>query len=275
MNFTPGTEGIFLGLDEKTYRSAPGINISALKEMRLSPKHYKHGLDDTGDPSKALVIGSVAHLATLQPEILKGSYVVRPEKWDSWRSKEAQAWRDAQKVLVLTPDEEKQALSVRDAVRGHARAWRIVSAGDREVSAFRLHERTGLLMKGRADIVAMDDDGRTVIADLKTCGYGGASEEAFSQAISKFNYHQQAAWYMDLFGADEFVFIAVEKEAPFDVSLDHIDKEDVEIGRRVNEAAMQRVAECLRTGVWPGYTDNIRTVRLKAWKRQMDGGDLT
>lgn len=272
--FQPGTEGIFVGLDEKTYRAAPGVNVSALKGMRLSPKHYFHGLTEQSDSSKALVIGTIVHLATLQPELFAKSYVKRPERWKDWRTDASKAWRDEQIVPVITDAEELTIIGVRNAIHGHKRAWKIISSGDCEVACFRVHEATGLLMKGKADVLAMDDNGMMVLADVKTCGYGAASEDAFSGFMSEHNLHQQAAWYISLFGATDFIFIAAEKEPPYDVSLDHVHPDDLELGRRVNEAAIRRVAECQKQDRWPGYSDNIRTVRLRRWKQLADGQDL-
>jgi hypothetical protein len=103
------------------------------------------------------------------------------------------------------------------------------------VSVFRRIVRSnpeGMLLKGRVDIVAIDQHGATTIADVKTTE--DASIEAFSKTIAQYGYAQQAAYYMDLLGASHFVFIAVEKTAPYAVGVYCLDAASIAVGREKN-----------------------------------------
>jgi hypothetical protein len=77
-----------------------------------------------------------------------------------------------------------------------------------------------------------------------------------------------------LFDADHFVFIVVEKVPPHDVAIDELDPLAVEIGRRNNEAFLLQIAECRRTGEWPGNGGRIRKNSLPRWVQKRDGEDL-
>lgn len=62
-----------------------------------------------------------------------------------------------------------------------------------------------------------------------------------------------------------FAFIAVEKKPPYAVGVYVLDSEGVEIGRAQYQHDLRVYAECVRTGVWPGYGDKIQTISLPGW----------
>jgi exodeoxyribonuclease VIII len=260
-------------MPEAEYRNAPGVNISALKKMRLSPAHYKFAREEA-EPDKHnanLIIGTLVHRAKLEPHRL--SYAVRPAEFDSWRTKASQQWRDSQTLPVVTPEEEQDVLRCADALGNIELLNELCARGKTEVSAFKRH-RTGLMLKGRADIVAQDDNGNTWIVDIKTVPEEGASPEAFAKKIADLDYHLQAAHYCDLFGTDKFIFIAVEKKGFPGVGVYQLSEEALEIGRRTNDALLSQLARCNESGVWTGYPSEVMQIDLPIWKKRIDGKDL-
>jgi len=263
--FKPNKEGVFFDLPEAIYRQAPGVNISALKIMGRSPAHYHAGVvGPKFEPTPAMVFGTILHGSILEPG--KTSYVVRPVGMD-YRSKEGRAWRDAQSAPILTADEGDRILGAIDAVKTHPLVAGILAGKDvrREVAVFKRHEATGRLLKGRLDIVTEDSDGRTVVLDIKTTE--DASANTFPKAMANFGYDQQAAYYSDLVGAEHFVFIAVEKTAPFAVGLYALDAESLDLGRAKNEAQLATLAECEDANSWPAYPETIETISLPNWAK--------
>lgn len=77
--FKPGTPGVYYGLPEATYRSAHGVNISSLKKMAKTPRHYLAAIEEPQEPTSDMEFGTLVHLAVLEPQRLTGSYVVRPD----------------------------------------------------------------------------------------------------------------------------------------------------------------------------------------------------
>jgi hypothetical protein len=262
MNFEPKTEGIFHGLSEGAYRCAPGVNISSLKAMGKSPAHYLAAIKTRKEPTPAMVFGSLLHLAALEPQRLSGSFVVRPAGM-TFQTKEGKEWKAKQRVPIITEEEHGALLSCRDSVLSHPAAQQILAAADKEVSVFKRHRRTGLLLKGRLDAVANATDGETWVADVKTCEDAG--EGGFCRSIAAFGYAQQAAYYLDLLGASHFVFIAVEKAAPWACAVYELDRDSIEKGRAQNEANLDRLEECLSTEKWPAYSGEIQTISLPRW----------
>lgn len=283
-SWSEGMEGIFDGMPEKVYRAAAGINVSSLKAMRLSPAHYHHDLEEDDDEKRqsALVVGTLVHKARLEPEGFPGCYVVRPETYPSkegvkpWHggATYCKDWLKAQTLPVVTPDEEGVILRCAKALEEDELINAMAASGWREVTCFKRHKRTGLMLKGRADLVAPDEDGVTWGLDIKTVLAGMASRELFKKRISDLDYHMQDAHYRDLFGLDHFVFVAVEKKGFPGVAQWELESEDVELGRRSNEAFIQQVARCRDRGEWPAYPKGVRSIGLTKWKRKQEMEDV-
>lgn len=271
-----GMEAIVTDMPESIYRSASGVNVSSLKPMRLSPAHYRYAIEEDDDDRKtsALVVGTLVHKARLEPEGFGGCYVVRPAQWEDWRTKDAKAWRDAQTLPVLTPSEEEVVFRCAKALAGVEILNQMAAGGFREVVCFKRHERTGLMLKGRADLMAHDADGKTWLLDIKTVIAGMASRDTFAKRIADLDYHMQDAFYSDLFGADHFVFVAVEKVGYNGVGIYQLGSDDRELGRRTNDALLQKLAECRRSDIWPGYPQEVRSIELPRWKRKQESEDV-
>jgi len=265
VSFTPYTEGTFFDLDEATYRAAPGVNISALKDAH-TPAHYRAARDaaQPDGPTPAQIFGRACHAFALEG---RTAFVTRPDGL-SFTTKEGKAWRDAQSLPILTLSEAESIESMRVSLDNHPIARSVLrSGGQVEVSCFKRDAATGLLLKGRADYLTADINGLTTIVDLKTCGFGDASENAFAREVAKWSYHRQAAFYLDLFGATFFLFIAAEKESPYALNCFHLDAESVAQGRAENARALASIAQAEADGAWPAYPETLHTLTLPKWAK--------
>lgn len=180
-------------------------------------------------------------------------------------------------MTVLSVDTYNQLLAMRDMVMAHpgARALLTGCNGEAvaEASVYWTDEKTGETCRCRPDFWRADG----IIVDLKTTR--DASQEGFAKSLSQYRYHVQAPWYMDgLQAAFEaghfpegwaapkaFVFLAVENTAPYAVATYVIDAESFEIGRQQYRADLDRLAECKRTGIWPGYGDSLQMIGVPQW----------
>jgi hypothetical protein len=74
---------------------------------------------------------------------------------------------------------------------------------------------------------------------------------------------------MDLTNAKRFFFIAVEKEAPFNVEVYELDEESISIGRAAYLADIETYKKCLETDNWHGYTEDksINILSLPKWAK--------
>lgn len=179
---------------------------------------------------------------------------------------------------IVTAEEMAQAEAIRDAVMAHPAAGKLLAAGAgvAELSCYWRDPEAGVLCRCRPDYWRHDG----TIVDLKTAR--DASPSGFSGSINSWRYYAQAAYYLDGItqaraagGVDmtaprAFVFVAVEKVAPFAVAVYHLDAQSVGIGRREYREDLAMYAECLRTDVWPGYGDKIQSISLPEWRLRQE-----
>lgn len=261
---TPG----ILDMTHQQYLEAPAINKSALDQVAKSPAHYKAWLEEPQEPTEAMVFGTAAHRLILEPELFERTTVVAPvvdrrtkvgkETWEAFC---------AQNVgkLVLTDEQSKALKRMSENWLTHPLCRGIQTHAQYEKSAFWKDPVTGLLCKARADII----HGSGMILDLKTTD--SAIETEFQKSVAKWRYHVQAAWYVDGFkqavgeNFHSFLFIAMEKKAPFAISIFMADHEMIDIGRRLYRENLDLLASCLEADHFPAYPTDIRPLQLPRW----------
>jgi hypothetical protein len=249
-------------MPEAEYRKADGISKSDLDKIARSPAHYKHAVREETD---AMRIGTLVHQAVFQQESL--NYVMKP-KGMTFTTKEGKAWRDAQKgTTIITQAESDMIGGIMNSVTKHPVAQKLLAAGRAEQSIFAV-DKQGTLRKGRTDWLP---DKTPVIVDLKTCE--DARPEKFTRSILDYRYHVQAAYYIDLCklaGEDRrhFILIAVEKTPPYAVMVYQIMDEDIEIGRSLYRRDLQVYRNCLASGQWPAYPEDIELIGIPEYAKQ-------
>jgi exodeoxyribonuclease VIII len=62
-----------------------------------------------------------------------------------------------------------------------------------------------------------------------------------------------------------FVFVAVEKKAPYAVAVYQLDMQGVEAGRVEYKRLLLDLADCKASGKFPAYSERIETISLPAW----------
>lgn len=239
-------------LSNADYHAGPGISCTGLKKIAVSPAHFKRGeLKQTA----AMFMGSATHSAILEPESFAKQYVTMPDGKDR-RSKE---YKDLAAEFgadnVLSAGDAIQIQMMQKAVRANpvANKWLYREQGRNELSVYAKDPETGVLVRCRFDRL-LD---RGFSPDLKTTT--DASPRGFSNAIAKYGYAFQAAFYMDVYywatgqRLEGFGFVAVESKAPHNVMCYRLDDESIEVGRNQYRAALNIYANCLESGRWDGY----------------------
>ncbi|MCX6887464.1 MAG: PD-(D/E)XK nuclease-like domain-containing protein [Verrucomicrobia bacterium] len=269
-NWTPDTEGVFAGLNDRTYHAAPGFSHSSSKRMK-TPAHYQAFLKEKRDPSPAMVIGTITHALILEP--LKDiPFIVAPEGLDG-RTAAGKAWKAEQVAKgreVISAEDYASAQSAAESVLSHPTCKQMFEAeGTSELSVFKRFELGGSVMR-KARIDWTPRAGSNALVDIKTTR--DASPDAFGKELFEYGYHTGAAWYLDIWNdanpndkRDCFVFVAVEKDAPFAVAVYNISPEAIQLGRRKNIERIQTYIECSQSGVWPSYPTDITAIDLPAW----------
>lgn len=147
--------------------------------------------------------------------------------------------------------------------------------GQAETSMFWVCPRTGVALKIRPDYVLKPckQFPNGLIIDGKSTT--DASEEGFGRQVWNLDYGLQAALYTMVFqfvvGTQDrppFLWLAQEKDSPhaaryYGAGPDLIAHWDAKIA-----AMLPAVAECQRTGIWPGYPQEVQTLALPAWAQR-------
>lgn len=243
---------------------------SALDLVHRSPAHYKAWVDGhEKEPTPALIFGRALHMALLEPERFARKFATQPDFGDC-RFKENKARRDEWR----RDNAGREPLSAEDAdvidgmvrsVRAHPLASKLLVDGQSELTVRWRDEATGLECKARADYYVRE---RGLIIDVKTTEDAGP--EGFAKSCARYGYHRQHALYRDGFRAsglpaEHFVFVAIEKEPPYAVATYVLDDEALARGEDSIADDMATLAECMKTGCWPGYATSIRVLTLPRW----------
>jgi hypothetical protein len=264
--------GIHYQMPESEYRMAPAIAGSDAKHILppKTPSHYAaHMAGETKrEPSKAMLLGTMAHLAVLEPTKLDLAFVEKPGDID-FRTKAGKEWRESiGSTPILDQDEARAVRGIRDSIAAHDAAKALLAGCDSEVAMFAEH-RTGLWIKGRVDALKVESDNEAVIVDVKTTS-AGADYGTFSRQAASLNYHVSAAWYCHLAGLNglppcRFYWIAVEVAPPYAVAVYEIHPDALDLGAGMMNDALGLIAQCEDDGVWPGYAPEVQCLNLPSW----------
>lgn len=253
-------------LSNNGYHALDAVGKSDLDLIAKSPAHWKYAVREE---TAAMRTGSAVHCAVLEPERFEAEYVCAPDldkrtKAGKEAFAEFQAKHDGKTALEI--NEYCSICVLANTVRTHPRVNRLLSEGQPEVSALWKDEEFQIRCRARFDWLTPDG----WLIDLKTTQ--DASAGAFARSCANYRYHVQAAWYLDAYqqasGGDlplGFIFIAVEKTAPYGIALYELDAEAVEQGRQLSRRDLARYAAAREMDCWPGYPTDIQPLSLPRW----------
>ena len=270
--------GIYYNVPPEVYHSWDACSHSWLRKIGQSPAHLLDLMENGWNGStSAQGLGSAVHCAVLEPDKFCDRYAVREDGVDgnTKAGKAFKAQAQAENKCVLSCQDGRWCAAIARRVRENrlVKRW-LRKPHETEVSL--VWERDGYLCKARMDMVVRPE---YTIPDLKTTIT--ASREGFARQVAKYDYHNQAAWYVDgmtrlMPGPWAFVFIAAEKQRPFLCGCHYLspDGEAIEIGKQKCDEAFGLYKICRANREWPGYEDAVE-VELPAWAvREQDEADV-
>lgn len=253
--------------DFADYKQIDAVNASSLKVLwQKSPKHYLYSLDHPRAETDGMRFGTAVHCAVLEPDKFAAQYVVKPLDM-SFVTKEGKAWRQEQYdagMLILSNDDYEAIQGIVASIMAHPVARRMMTGGTVEQTLNWTDPETGIRCKGRTDIIL--DDG--TLCDLKTCR--DIREKQFTRQILDLGYHLSMAFYIDGLTTmnrtpPRTCFVCVETSAPYDVAVYEFNADWLELGRDEYRPALQTLAQCRLTGVYPGIAPEAVDLELPAW----------
>ena len=249
--------------NQEYHKKTDYISKSLLDLVNKSPAHYKAYIEgEKQAPTSAMNLGSLVHSVVFDQD----NYAVLPEC--DRRTKEDKLIYDSfisnneDKEIFASAKDYELALNIRNAVLSHPKAALLLEQGQAEIPVF--GKIAELDAKCKVDFL---NTKYNVCIDLKTTANSAPHE--FAKSVYNYRYHVQAAFYMDLTKAERFIFIAIEKEAPFNVELYELDSEAIERGRQEYLSDIETLKKCKESNNFHGYTtDNkIHIISLPTWAK--------
>ena len=238
---------------------------STVRKVLTSPKKYLYDKTAESVPTKAMEEGTAVHTFFLENELFKNRYCFKPKAFNG-RTKEGKQWMEEHGHLnILAAEWEENLIHMNHSFLDSPAKIIYDRKGLTELSYFS-EDLGGIKAKCRPDWIS--SDGHTVV-DLKTTQ--DASPKGFQKSIANFGYHIQSSWYMRVLQSldvpvKEFIFIAIEKTAPFCVGVYRASEEMLEEGNKKVDEAINQILWCKENDSYPDYTPNeIETISLPPW----------
>ena len=281
--------GLYPDIDEDWYHADPvqggSLSVSGAKLLLQAPAKYDYARRNGSKHTSAMDLGTRVHAMVLG----KGGEHLAELPYDEYRTDEAKAARDAALAagkIPTKPREMAEAQEIADAMLSHPTTGGLLAEIDAEVSMFWPDDEFGIWCRARADAQTYFGGGPEMLGvptmvDVKKTK--DASPEGFAKSVFEYGYHRQDPWYREGWayhlGCDwqdiDFVFAVVEEEPPHLVATYRITPEHVDLGREQNRIARERYRDCVKSGIWPGYSEEIEDLELPRYGVQRIEKDIS
>ncbi len=261
-------------MPEDAYHATDAISKSGLWKIHTrTPMHYRYG---ERKETAAQSFGSGAHCAVLEPNFYETRFYRGPADRRGNKWKAAQEIAEQTGRTVLTEKDYDDALRLRDALHKNEIVRKLTAGSPAiEQSAFWNDPKTGELCRVRPDIYNHDIN---VMGDLKSTTDARAAEWLRNSAIPH-GYHVQHALYQAGWAragggsVDAFLFIVVEKEAPFAACVYEMPTRVVDLGKRIVRRTIDIYHACKKADDWPSFDPVVVELDFPKWA--MDQGEAS
>ena len=250
---------------KKNYDTIKALNWSSLKEIYVSPRNFLHKHHHPVADKVFFSLGRIIHMEILEPEKFADVCTVRPEEFDSWRTKASKEWKKEQIALGKEIMTHQESLIVGNIVINfslHPDYNILKNTSKEQILEWK---DSGVNCKGRLDAVSNDK-----VIDLKTTNN---LSSFIRRDLFRYLYHGQLAWYLN--GAinsgftsvnSEVYIIACETSPPFDVAIFRIGDEIIETGRALKDDLLHKWISCKTANIWPGiYPNTVDVEDVPSW----------
>jgi hypothetical protein len=273
------------------------LRASTAKHGLHSMLRLKRALDgELTLESDALTLGSAIHCYVLEPDEFAARYAVLPpfeldeanltKTGKQSKSKSTEYYKAAVEqykqerpgLTVLSEGAMGVVKKTGERIKSHPRVRKLLANSDvgREVALE--GEILGVPVKGKLDLIQTKQ--RRLIFDIKTTR--DASPRGFGRQFANLQYDFQFAWYSELYrqnypGKLPLVDIcAAETSGDYDLAYYRVPEIVMENAMAKVSDVVNRYANCLQSGVWPGVDrgkDKL-DLYLPQWALEDAGDDL-
>lgn len=245
------------------------LHFSHLKKLALSGVQYLHAVNSETEPTRDMLIGTVAHLLLLgartgaKPVVCYKGSIRRGKEWDAFAAEHADA-------EIVSASEWDEAEKIAEAVRRSPIARARLDGARLEVPL--VWEESGIKCStSGVDIIPVNED----LGDLKTTFT--TFPPAFKSHAFKMLYPQQLAFYCRGARANgidpkKLFVLGVERKAPYevvelDLTEDMIAFADKSVSLWFEELRRNLLSIPEPTSIydWPGYAQAPLEWDVPAW----------
>lgn len=246
--------------------AGPSVSSTGLRTIfNKSPAHF--WVESPLNPKRiepadkeSWALGRALHLLALGEPFFAKLFVVRPDEvngkaWQGNRT-ECRNWLAEQKQIgktVLTSDHVEHIRGMAMSLGLHPLIRAGILNGQIERSIFWRDKETGIFLKSRPDSIPGDS---ADFADLKITR--SVLYRDLQRSIEDYGYHQQGALIRtacrEVLGVEmsSFTLVFVEHKPPYAVDIRTLKENDLDLGEKMNRAALLTLWRCLRDKKWPG-----------------------
>ena len=274
-------------LSNETNAQYHGNNIvskSRLANMSVCPQYYKWAIENPQEPTEALTVGSAFHKWVLEPEDFGQEFAIMPiidRRTKQGKEDYANFVAENEGKSIITQEQFILIDNMRNSLLENSYFKKLIDGGMVEQSFYFLDELTNIMCKVRPDCFKRIGD-KVIITDLKSCK--SAMPEAFMKDIVNYSYDLQA--YMYRLGVSLvlnvpienviFVFVAVEKEAPFLSAIYECTQDIYDRGEMLFRKYIGMLKYCTDTNNWygiNGHTNEPITIGLPEWAKSKENSN--
>tara|TARA_R110000803_G_scaffold21216_2_gene53663 strand:- start:10569 stop:11534 length:966 start_codon:yes stop_codon:yes gene_type:complete len=238
------------------YLGSDAIAASDCKKFLESPRkfYYERNNPKVDDPDKRhFAIGSATHELTMEPEYFYENYVVS-KKFDkrtkAGKEEFAQFYELNKDKVIINEVEMAMVKEMSANAKLNRTFLEFLEDSICEVSAYTIDEKTGLHIRMRPDMLPQT---KNAIVDIKTCRSG--SPKGFKKDCYNYGYSLSAAYYTNFLGRENYVFAALENQAPYQTSLYALDDEMMDFGRYQYRMALDLLKWSFDNNYWCDYVE--------------------
>lgn len=222
-------------------------------------------------PTRSLAFGVQAHSWILEGEQFLERYaILAPQHKNTTNvgrehvrrieagGKEPMRWQDLQTIKAM-----------KGALEAHPWAMSALRGGRREVTIVWRDEDVGIWCRARLDFLP---DVGAIVVDYMTAR--SIHDDDLERDIGRYGYDMKADWLRravkaaGLIEEPAIAYVVQEYDEPHAVDVVTVDEATMVDGFYLNNRACGLFARCMRTGEWPGYATDVRTVGGSTWRHR-------
>jgi hypothetical protein len=245
------------------------VSESDLKTFLKSPRAYFYDKNRT-EPKpdkKHFAVGSALYEYIMEKDQFDKNFIVSP-KFDRRTKDGKQKYEDfqlkADGKTILDEQEMEMIKQISVSAKMNRTFMELLEGSYYEVSCYTVDEVTGLKVRLRPDILPMS---KNTVVDIKSCL--DSSPKGFKSDVYSYDYSLTSAYYLDFLGRENYVFAAMEKNAPYQTSLYVLSEKLLQIGRSEYRMGLDLLKWSIENNFWCDY------IEFEILKEHYISGDLS